>query len=292
MNQLKSMEEHLQSIEDMARFAFFYAAEYLKPRLPEKSLFEAIGDHTILLFHGLEFREKDKFDEIGLCRLLKEAADRFSEYPAADFEEAMWEHCKNALRERAAELYGKSRGIGTPASWNCGSLKYDLPAPEEPSLCRFHIYNTVAPNSLFADPEYLKFLNHPRIPAEEKVKTTEDIFTDRIDKQLIGFLKIIIIKGRCESLMEILDYFLDRVKAFKGIGVAYVTTPFELKEEKKEAICKKLLATTSYKEMEMHYAVDAKLLGGMQIRIGDRVVDSSIQTKLNQLQRNLLKLQV
>ena len=156
MNQLKSMEEHLQSIEDMARFAFFYAAEYLKPRLPEKSLFEAIGDHTILLFHGLEFREKDKFDEIGLCRLLKEAADRFLEYSAADFEEAMWEHCKNALRERAVELYGKSRGIGTPASWNCGSLKYDLPAPDAPKLCRFHIYNTVAPNSLFADPEYLK----------------------------------------------------------------------------------------------------------------------------------------
>jgi F-type H+-transporting ATPase subunit delta len=44
--------------------------------------------------------------------------------------------------------------------------------------------------------------------------------------------------------------------------------------------------------MEMHYQLDPALLGGMQIRIGDRVVDSSIQTKLNQLQRNLLKIQV
>jgi F-type H+-transporting ATPase subunit delta len=44
--------------------------------------------------------------------------------------------------------------------------------------------------------------------------------------------------------------------------------------------------------MEMHYAINPELLGGMQIRIGDRVVDSSIQTKLNQLQRDLLKLQV
>ena len=140
--------------------------------------------------------------------------------------------------------------------------------------------------------EYLKFLNHPRISAEEKVKTTESIFAGKIDKELVGFLSIIITKGRCENLMEILDYFLDRVKAFKGIGVAYVTTPFELKKDKKEAICKKLLATTSFKEMEMHYAVKPELLGGMQIRIGDRVVDSSIQTKLNQLQRDLLKVQV
>ena len=145
---------------------------------------------------------------------------------------------------------------------------------------------------LLQNPDYLKFLNHPRISAEEKIKTTENIFSGRIDKELVGFLNIIISKGRCANLMEILEYFLDRVKEFKGIGVAYVTTPFELKEEKKEAICKKLLATTSYKEMEMHYDVKEELLGGMQIRIGDRVVDSSIQTKLNQLQRDLMKLQI
>ena len=40
-----------------------------------------------------------------------------------------------------------------------------------------------------------------------------------------------------------------------------------------------------------YYAL-TDLLGGMQIRIGDRVVDSSIQTKLNQLQKELLSLQV
>ena len=145
---------------------------------------------------------------------------------------------------------------------------------------------------LLENQDYLKFLTHPRISVEEKVTTTENIFLGKIDKQLIGFLGIIINKGRCDSLMEILQYFLDRVKEFKGIGVAYVTTPYELKEDKKEAICKKLLATTSYKEMEMHYDVKEELLGGMQIRIGDRVVDSSIQTKLNQLQKDLLKVQI
>ena len=145
---------------------------------------------------------------------------------------------------------------------------------------------------LLENQDYLKFLNHPRISVEEKVTATENIFVGKIDKQLVGFLGIIIQKGRCDNLIDILQYFLDRVKEFKGIGVAYVTTPFELKEDKKEAICKKLLATTSYKEMEMHYDVKKELLGGMQIRIGDRVVDSSIQTKLNQLQKDLLKIQI
>ena len=145
---------------------------------------------------------------------------------------------------------------------------------------------------LLENQDYLKFLNHQRISVEEKVTATENIFVGKIDKQLVGFLGIIIQKGRCDNLIDILQYFLDRVKEFKGIGVAYVTTPYELKEDKKEAICKKLLATTSYKEMEMHYDVKKELLGGMQIRIGDRVVDSSIQTKLNQLQKDLLKIQI
>ena len=172
-----------------------------------------------------------------------------------------------------------------------GEALFELAVEEEKTDVMLEEIDGVK-NVFLENPEYLKFLNHPRIPVEEKIKTTENIFAGRIDKQLVGFLSIIITKGRCENLMEILEYFLDRVKEFKGIGVAYVTTPFELKKEKKEAIRKKLLATTSYKEMEMHYAVKPELLGGMQIRIGDRVVDSSIQTKLNQLQRDLLKVQV
>ena len=54
----------------------------------------------------------------------------------------------------------------------------------------------------------------------------------------------------------------------------------------------RLLDTTDYKKMEMHYNVDESLIGGMVVRIGDRVVDSSIKTKLNELQKELLKVQL
>ena len=138
------------------------------------------------------------------------------------------------------------------------------------------------------NPDYFRFLNNPRISAEEKVNTSENIFSGRI-LEIQGLPNL---KGRCDSLFEILDYFICRMKEYKGIGVAYVITPQTLKEEKKEEIRKKLLSTTSFKEMEMHYDINPDLLGGMQIRIGDRVVDSSIQTKLNQLQKELLGLQV
>ncbi|MBO6015770.1 MAG: F0F1 ATP synthase subunit delta, partial [Lachnospiraceae bacterium] len=50
--------------------------------------------------------------------------------------------------------------------------------------------------------------------------------------------------------------------------------------------------TTGYKEVEMHYDVDEKLIGGMKIRIGDRVVDSSVQTKLSEMTKQLLNIQL
>ena len=142
------------------------------------------------------------------------------------------------------------------------------------------------------NPEYVKLLTHPRISAEEKKQSVKEVFEGKIDGEILGFMELIISKSRTDHILEIFDYFIDLVKAYKGIGVCYVTTPMELSVVKKESISNKMLSITNFNEMEMHYNVDASLLGGMQIRIGDKVVDSSIQTKLNRLQKDLLKLQV
>ena len=140
--------------------------------------------------------------------------------------------------------------------------------------------------------DFSKLMNHPRVSVEEKIALVDNVFTGRISKELVGFLTLVVTKGRYAEIQNILQYFLDCAKEFKGIGVAYVSTPLELNAQQKSAVEQKLLATTSYRKMEMNYLVDESLIGGMQIRIKDRVVDSSIQTKLNQLQRDLMKLQI
>ena len=91
---------------------------------------------------------------------------------------------------------------------------------------------------------------------------------------------------------SIFRFFLDLVKEYKNIGVAYVTTAVELKDAQKEDLKKRLLETTKYETFEMHYQTDASLIGGMVIRIGDRVVDSSIKSKLEEMSRNLMKIQL
>lgn len=91
---------------------------------------------------------------------------------------------------------------------------------------------------------------------------------------------------------SIFAYFIETVKEYRHIGTAYVTSALELSDAQKAAVEKKLLETTDYVKFEMHYKTDAALIGGMIIRIGDRVADSSVRTKLDRLSRELSKIQL
>lgn len=137
-----------------------------------------------------------------------------------------------------------------------------------------------------------QFLNHPQITKEEKVGAVENIFRGRVSEGLAGFLVIVIEKGRQNDILPIFDYFIDRVKEYKKIGRVTVTSAVPLSDEQKARVEKKILETTQYVDLEIDYRVDESLLGGLVIRIGDRVVDSSIRSQLENMKRDLLKLQL
>ena len=142
------------------------------------------------------------------------------------------------------------------------------------------------------NPEFGSLMNHPKILKEEKLKVLEDVFSGRISRELLGFLHLVVAKDRYGEIDGILDFFIGKVKQHQGIGIANVATAVSLNEDQKKEIENKLLATTPFDRMEMHYQVEEDLIGGMVIRIGDRVVDSSVKTKRFELQRELLKVQL
>jgi len=142
------------------------------------------------------------------------------------------------------------------------------------------------------NPDFAKLINNPRISVEEKIGIVETVFKGQVSDELVGFMNMIVSKGRFAQIDEILQYFTDEVKKLKGIGVAYVTTPSELSDSQKKAVEQKLLDTTKLDTMEMHYSIDKSLIGGIKIRIGDRVVDSSVHTKIMSMQQELLKIQL
>lgn len=147
-------------------------------------------------------------------------------------------------------------------------------------------------DTLKSNEDFVVMMNHPKILKEEKKEALENVFKGRISDELTGFLVLVLQKDRFKEIEGILEFFIDKMKEHRKIGTAYVTTAVSLKDSQKNDIEKKLLATTKYEKMEMHYTVDNALIGGMVVRIGDRVVDSSIRTKLEKLTKDLSNLQI
>lgn len=140
--------------------------------------------------------------------------------------------------------------------------------------------------------ELISFMKHPKIVKEEKIKVGKKIFDDHFSKEFAGFLIVMIQKDRFSEVEKTLEYFIGCMKEHKKIGVAYVATAKALSDAQKEKVTARLLETSDYETFEMNYKVDESLLGGMIIRIGDRVVDTSIKNKLRELSKQLSALQV
>ncbi len=140
--------------------------------------------------------------------------------------------------------------------------------------------------------ELSKLMGHPQIGKEEKIRVLEEIFKNRVRDEFTGLMRMLVSKDHFGEMESVFTYFIGRVMEYKNIGIAYVTAPMPLTDGQKEQVRQKLLETTNYVEFEMHYDVDESLIGGMVIRIGDRVVDSSVKHKLESLTRELSKIQL
>lgn len=151
----------------------------------------------------------------------------------------------------------------------------------------------VALQTIFKENEELvKLLNHPKVSKDEKLKVVEDVFKNRMSDDMTGFLTLLVKKDRQKFIEKILAYYIGEVKTYKKIGVATVTTAIELSASQKEAVEKKLIETTEFLSFETEFLVDKGLIGGMIIRVGDKVIDSSIKNKVEKLSRELYKIRL
>ena len=142
------------------------------------------------------------------------------------------------------------------------------------------------------NPDFLSVICHPEMEQEKKLSVLDDIFKEKMSEDTMGFLNVLIRKGRFGEILSILDYFDEQAKEYKKIGVVKVSTPMALDDAQREQVEKKLLEVTEYESLEVEYEVDESLLGGIVIRIGDRVLDNSIRSKMELMSRQLYKVKL
>lgn len=146
---------------------------------------------------------------------------------------------------------------------------------------------------IFLENEELShILIHPEMDKKAKITLLETIFKGKCSDGMMGFLILTVEKGRQGDILSIFEHFIRKAKEEEGIGEVLVISAVKLLPKEKKTIEDRLLSLTSYESLEITYQVDKSLIGGLVIRMGDRVVDSSIRTKLQNMKRALAKIRL
>ena len=127
-----------------------------------------------------------------------------------------------------------------------------------------------------------RVLKAPRLTSTEKATTFVEVCGDKFDAQARNFRSIVSENNRMELLPEIADMFeLYKAEQEKSVDVD-VTSAFALNDEQQDKLAKVLSARLG-REVRLHAAEDASLIGGVVIRAGDLVIDGSVRGKLAKL---------
>ena len=146
--------------------------------------------------------------------------------------------------------------------------------------------------ALSESPAFLESLTDPARSREERGNAFLSVFSGVLQDETTGFLMTLIEKRRESGLEEILQRFVMQAEASMGIAHVSVRTAFPVTEKERDEIEKKVRETAFAKTLYFHYETDETLIGGLVIRIGDRVMDGSIKNRLDKLTRELLKTRV
>ena len=97
-----------------------------------------------------------------------------------------------------------------------------------------------------------------------------------------NFLKVLTANRRLFAVSDVIRAFRALVARFKGEASADVTVAEPLSDKNLDAL-KSALKAISGKDVTLHVKVDPSIIGGLVVKLGSRMVDSSLRTKLNSI---------
>lgn len=139
-------------------------------------------------------------------------------------------------------------------------------------------------NTLKVNSELQAVVKNPIIPLGKKNAILSATFGDKVNKLTSAFLKIIVDKGRAEIIYGTAKEFLNQYDQHKNIVTAKVVSAAPLSEDAKNELINKVKAVTGG-EVVLNTEVDADLIGGFILTVGDKQFDSSIASSLSRVKK-------
>mgnify|MGYP006271910703 CR=1 FL=1 len=142
--------------------------------------------------------------------------------------------------------------------------------------------------ALFADnADFRRLFENPAIDIDARASLIERLFNDRVSDLTARFLRVVNRHGRSSRLPSILMAFRQRVDAHHGIVAATATVADALPEDRVAEIAEGLGKSLGDKTVRLEQRVDASVIGGLRLRVGDQLLDASVASQLRTIESKL-----
>ena len=143
-------------------------------------------------------------------------------------------------------------------------------------------------SALSASREFKALTKNPIVKTEKKLSIFDALFADKISVDTKDFLHLVIEKKREAYLSEILTSFKTQVSDLNEVSEITITTAVALEQESLVKIASEVKESLHLKNVKVKVDVDARIMGGFIVKLGDRVYDDSVAYKLQKLKRELI----
>ncbi len=140
---------------------------------------------------------------------------------------------------------------------------------------------------LFSKHTLAFLLNEPKVPLQRKETALREALSNRVLPTSLNLALLVVQRGLVEVMPNIARELQQLVFDYRNQAVAEVTTAAPM-DEKQLALVKAALEEQTGKTILLQTRVDPTILGGVVARVGDQLIDGSVQQRLQVLKRQLL----
>ena len=144
-----------------------------------------------------------------------------------------------------------------------------------------------AAGEIGADETVGRALANPAVPEETRLEMVESIFGTVAGRPVLNLIGLMLRRGRIEQLPRVAAEFRRLDNARQGITLATATSAAPLSPDEVRALTARMEELTGGR-VELDLRTDPSLLGGLVVRIGDRLIDGSVRGRLERLRNELV----
>jgi len=140
---------------------------------------------------------------------------------------------------------------------------------------------------IVADERVNRYLANPAVSLEARAAAVERALGPAVSRPVLNLVQLQLRRGRIEQLPQVAAEFRRLDNARQGITEATATTAADLTPAEVEALTRRLEQFTGGR-VELDVRTDPSLLGGLVVRVGDRLIDGSVRGRLERLRNRLV----